>query len=450
MLDAVATFALRATVCSGAVALLALTADALARRAAARLRHAVLLFALLVAAGIPLMPAGQAPGASARATTVSSAPQRGTSTNVAVRVADLSLPPAVRDAIAVAYLASLGIAGFRLARAGRVARRLRATAHKKPLAAAIADAERLWGATLGVHRAEIRFSPSVAVPLSIGSTIILPAGCEFDGATATVIVGHEMAHIRRRDYLVHCASEWLSLPLSFHPLIALLKRRLATTREMACDELVASTHVPPREYARILLRIAQKVSQPPSHALAFGEHSALEERIRALKDRRSRTAPLLALATVAAIAIGASFVARLPLRITANRHPNLSGRWTLNRALTDFGGVPAYQAFSHTLEDRGGVLRSSQRRTLNGKQQCVEWQVATDGLPRPIIVDGVGGQGVGRWEGDALVLEMTTTAGHWERSRVTLTADGRRLVCAGEARDRDHASRFRVVFDRSG
>jgi beta-lactamase regulating signal transducer with metallopeptidase domain len=70
------------------------------------------------------------------------------------------------------------------------------------------------------------------------------------------VVAHELAHVQRQDMLWHLVSEILLIPLAFHPLSYVLRNRLAETREMACDALVAERVLPATDYARTLLDVA--------------------------------------------------------------------------------------------------------------------------------------------------------------------------------------------------
>ena len=50
---------------------------------------------------------------------------------------------------------------------------------------------------------------------------------------------HEMAHIRRRDYLVNLLCEAAALPLNSDPVIYGVERCIRRTREMVCDAMAA-------------------------------------------------------------------------------------------------------------------------------------------------------------------------------------------------------------------
>src|SRR5580704_639350 len=98
------------------------------------------------------------------------------------------------------------------------------------------------------------------------------------------VLGHELAHIRRRDFLLNLVYEVLILPVSFHPAAALIKARIDQTRELACDEIAAECLSTRTQYAGPLLRIAQPLAanQRPAtvgYALGLFDTNTLEDRI---------------------------------------------------------------------------------------------------------------------------------------------------------------------------
>ena len=52
----------------------------------------------------------------------------------------------------------------------------------------------------------------------------------------TALLVHELAHIRRRDYLVNFVQSIVELPLFFSPAVRWLSRRVRETREFCCDD----------------------------------------------------------------------------------------------------------------------------------------------------------------------------------------------------------------------
>jgi hypothetical protein len=127
-----------------------------------------------------------------------------------------------------------------------------------------------------------------------------------------------MAHIRRHDFLLNLLYEVISLPLCFHPAAALIKARIAQTRELACDEMAAGRLPSGEQYARSLLHIAQTIfAAAPSaksnyvrsnYAMGLFDTHALEERIMNILKvhetrNHSRIKILTALTLVSAVSL---------------------------------------------------------------------------------------------------------------------------------------------------
>ena len=110
-----------------------------------------------------------------------------------------------------------------------------------------------------------------------------------------VVLSHELAHIRRHDWLVQIAAETLRAILWFNPLAWMVCTRLRRESEQACDDEVLGTGVGGREYAAHLLELARQCRRPRStwaSALPMAHPSTLERRIAAmLNPRLNRQAP---------------------------------------------------------------------------------------------------------------------------------------------------------------
>jgi beta-lactamase regulating signal transducer with metallopeptidase domain/uncharacterized membrane protein YkoI len=141
---------------------------------------------------------------------------------------------------------------------------------------------------LGAPRVRILCSTSNTVPVAVGSLdplIILPEPLlrETDRNVLTAAIGHELVHILRRDYLLNLIYEIISLPLSFHPGTALVKRRIRETRELGCDELVTDKLLDAAVYARSLVHLASSavnMSRPGTTiTVGIADADILEERV---------------------------------------------------------------------------------------------------------------------------------------------------------------------------
>jgi hypothetical protein len=108
------------------------------------------------------------------------------------------------------------------------------------------------------------------MPYTIGAyrpLIVLPETfCTAGEERLLSVIGHEMAHVARRDYLTNLICELALIPISFHPLAFVIKRQIDRTRELSCDELVSRKLLPPKLYARTLVWAADLSSQARTDA----------------------------------------------------------------------------------------------------------------------------------------------------------------------------------------
>ena len=100
---------------------------------------------------------------------------------------------------------------------------------------------------------------------------------------------HELAHIRRHDYLVNAVCQVAALPLVWHPVADWIQQRIQMTREMVCDAMAAQEMKSHLGYAKCLLALAHSMLGARDLAAQaqfmglFGKHT-LEERVMRLVD----------------------------------------------------------------------------------------------------------------------------------------------------------------------
>lgn len=95
------------------------------------------------------------------------------------------------------------------------------------------------------------------------------------------ILTHELAHIRRHDYLINLLQIFTETLLFYHPAVWMLSRRIRMEREFCCDD-TAIAHCGGRtNYARALVAIEQQ-RQSPQFAMTFlrGDEKMTLRRIR--------------------------------------------------------------------------------------------------------------------------------------------------------------------------
>jgi|GEM_PF-1594326 len=313
------------------------------RRASASARHLVCLLALAGLVALPLLSLGlpgwrlpvlavpaASPMPAASPPVMSTAPAltgTGTQTKVipfeppSARLAPLLvLPPpapAPRPFPWLSFLTALWLGGALLAGL-RPLLGLWGIARLSQESAAVADAPILAQASecasaLGLTRTPALRQADAPVPMTWGwrhPVVLLPDDAPGwpEGRLRAVLL-HELAHIRRRDWLSHRFADLVCALYWFHPLAWLTARRLRTEGEIACDDLVLTSGIAAPDYARHLLDVARAlrpIPDVPQAAIAMARTARIEGRLTMILDatrpRRAltRRALLLVLAPAAA------------------------------------------------------------------------------------------------------------------------------------------------------
>ena len=223
--------------------------------------------------------------------------------------------------VVLAWLAGVGALSVRAAGgwivAGRLARR-----ETRPAPPGWESRVRELSARLSIRRpVRLLESLRVEVPSAIGTlrpVILLPAGIA-TGMTAEqldALLAHELAHVRRRDFLVNLLQVAAETLLFYHPAVWWVSHRIRVERENACDDLAVEVTGDATRYARALVALEERRPARVSPGLAValygaGDAGRLARRIARLlpsgeMPARSTARPLAAvLALSGALAIGA-------------------------------------------------------------------------------------------------------------------------------------------------
>jgi TonB family protein len=157
--------------------------------------------------------------------------------------------------------------------------------------------------------------------------LIPPDAVSWSEARARLVLSHEIAHIRRADWPIQMAAELLRALWWCNPLTWIVRHRLASESELACDDSVIEAGVPAAEYAGELIAIARTGTwrrRRPVPALPMTRPSTLERRVTAMLlenlNRRPLTRRGLVIVVLAALALTVPLVA---LRLTAQEPRSL-------------------------------------------------------------------------------------------------------------------------------
>jgi TonB family protein len=153
-----------------------------------------------------------------------------------------------------------------------VARRMRSVATTAPPA----ELQQVFEAMrrrLGIARAaRLMHSALVEVPTVIGwlrPVVLIPASCLTGLSTMQIeaVLAHELAHIRRHDYLVSVLQSVIETVLFYHPAVWWVSKQVRRERECCCDELAVAVGGDRLAYARALSLLEERRSCMPEFVL---------------------------------------------------------------------------------------------------------------------------------------------------------------------------------------
>jgi beta-lactamase regulating signal transducer with metallopeptidase domain len=135
--------------------------------------------------------------------------------------------------------------------------------------------------------------------------VILPAEARmWPEERVRIVLAHELAHIRRGDWLVQLTAELLRAIYWFNPLLWIACRQLRRESEHACDDAVLALGVEGTEYASTLLDLARAFRlhrRTFFPAPAMARPSSLERRVSAMLNRSINRTPLSRSACIATV-----------------------------------------------------------------------------------------------------------------------------------------------------
>ena len=158
-----------------------------------------------------------------------------------------------------------------------------------PVSSDVQAALRRMSVLLGVKRTvQVMQSTLTRVPIVVGylrPVILLPVSLAtiLPVSQLEAILAHELAHVRRHDFIVNLLQTLVETLFFYHPAIWWMSRRIRLEREHCCDDLVVSRLGSRVEYGRALLAIEQFRGQNAVLALGAADGSVLS-RIRRLAD----------------------------------------------------------------------------------------------------------------------------------------------------------------------
>ncbi|MEP7346442.1 MAG: HEAT repeat domain-containing protein, partial [Gemmatimonadaceae bacterium] len=140
---------------------------------------------------------------------------------------------------------------------------------------------------LGLSRSvQLLESALVQVPTVVGwlrPVLLMPLSLETGLSTRELelLFAHELAHIRRHDYLINLLQTVVETVLFYHPGVWWISKQIRQEREHCCDDIAVALCEDRSAYAKALLRLEELRQRQPQLAVAANGGSLLR-RIRRL------------------------------------------------------------------------------------------------------------------------------------------------------------------------
>lgn len=149
---------------------------------------------------------------------------------------------------------------------------------------------------LGISQAvSLLESAIIKVPLVIGylkPVVLVPVGLinSLEAEQVEAILLHELAHIRRKDYIINILQTIMETLFFFNPAVLWLSWLIRTERENCCDD-VAITHTQNQSgYLRALVHFEEYRKNLPLHAIALtGKRGSMLERLERIIAGKNRS-----------------------------------------------------------------------------------------------------------------------------------------------------------------
>lgn len=250
---------------------------------------------------------------------------------------------------------------------------------------------------LGVNRiVRIGQSALVRVPTVIGHlkpAILLPASAltGLTGEQLDAILAHELAHIKRCDYLVNILQTVIEILGFYHPAVWWVSAKIRDERENCCDDLAVTVSDDRVRYARALATMEEVRGSSLAVAASGG---SLLERIRRLigkdsteKEKSSWLPSIIAIILLTALLIPAAF-ALTPKATESGNLPHMqSGQLTDTQKLVEdffkhnYRDITARRTIEWgepAIDTEGNMsIRYKYEATIWGKDKIIENKVWT-------------------------------------------------------------------------
>ncbi len=133
------------------------------------------------------------------------------------------------------------------------------------------------------------------VPVVVGHlkpVILIPIGLinSLSENEVEAILIHELAHIRRRDYLVNLLQNFMEIVFFFNPAVLWISQLIKTERENCCDDLAIAQSRNKANYIRALVSCVEYQATGAAYVMAFpGTQNTLCDRVTRMVGNRNHS-----------------------------------------------------------------------------------------------------------------------------------------------------------------
>lgn len=152
-------------------------------------------------------------------------------------------------------------------------------------------------ASLGIkQKVTLLQSALVKVPVAVGvlrPVVLVPIGLlmHLPAEQAETILLHELAHIKRKDYLVNLLQRFAEAIFFFNPALLWISSLIRIEREACCDDVVLAHTAQRRDYLEALVAFQEYTAPLPSYALGISnKKNHLLQRVKRIITLENRKA----------------------------------------------------------------------------------------------------------------------------------------------------------------
>ncbi|HEY5801624.1 MAG TPA: M56 family metallopeptidase [Burkholderiaceae bacterium] len=255
-------------------------------------------------------------------------------------------------AIAAAWACGVLLLGLRLAGACWWVHRLTLSATAAPQA--LQDAANALAARLHIERRiTLRLTHSVDTPLTLGwlrPLVLIPASlaCGMPAPLLEALLAHEIAHVRRHDYLINLLQSTAEIFLFYHPAVWWLSRRIRCEREQVADDVAARVLGEPRRLALALRELDAFQYANQQTALAANGGDLMKRITRLLRPQTQLNIWKAVIPLTAAVLTGTALYANA---LPAPAPSIVTGKLDVKKC-----AVPQYPAQAKDRKEQGMVI----------------------------------------------------------------------------------------------